>query len=51
MTNTTMDSYFEDISEEERWQMVDYIRSLEEEGGWLSWLLSDRPSGFGYGKQ
>jgi cytochrome c oxidase cbb3-type subunit 2 len=50
MNNTTMESYAEDIQEEQRWQLVDYIRSLEKKGGFWSSLFSDSPSGFGYGK-
>lgn len=51
MNNTTMEAYRKDTTEEQRWQLVDFIRSLEQTDGWLGWLLSDRPNGFGYGHE
>lgn len=49
MNGTPMENYGEFTSAEERWQLVDYIRSFEEEDGLFHWLFAERPSGrFGY---
>jgi mono/diheme cytochrome c family protein len=53
MNGTDMGAYAAEVSPEDTWAVVDYIRSLGEKSGGLSrmvgWLLSDRPSGFDYG--
>jgi cytochrome c oxidase cbb3-type subunit 2 len=35
---------FDDLSEEERWQLVDYIQSLERERTWFYWLFQENPN-------
>jgi len=35
---------FDDLSEEQRWQLVDYIQSLEQKQGFLFWLFKDNPN-------
>lgn len=52
MNGTPMEGYHEDTSEEERWQLIDYIRSLEKTRGgfaalWHYFLVED-PSGMDY---
>lgn len=47
---TPMFGYAEDLSEEEIWQLVDFIVSLREEPGWLDWLIVEEPSGLAYEK-
>jgi len=34
---------FDDLTDEQRWQLVDYIKSLEQEG-WLYWLFKENPN-------
>jgi len=34
---------FDDLNEEQRWQLVDYIKSLEQ-GGWFYWLFKENPN-------
>ena len=52
MRGTSMDPYGGTVSPEETWQLVDYVRSLEDKpdglGKWLRVLLADRPSGLDY---
>jgi mono/diheme cytochrome c family protein len=52
MRGTTMDPYGGTVSEEETWQLVDYVRSLEDKPSvlfkWMRFLLADRPSGLDY---
>ncbi len=51
MNGTPMESYLDSTSEEERWQLVDFIRSLEmPRGGFFRYLFSDRPSGLDFGQ-
>jgi len=35
---------FDDLSEEQRWQLVDYVQSLERERGFIYWLFVDNPN-------
>ena len=35
---------FDDLTEEQRWQLVDYVQSLEQEKGFVSWLLRENPN-------
>jgi len=52
LRSTSMDPFGGSLSEEETWQLVDYIRSFEEKpSGFrklMRFLLADRPSGFDY---
>jgi len=34
---------FDELTEEQRWQLVDYIKSLEQKG-WAYWLLKENPN-------
>jgi len=34
---------FDELNEEQRWQLVDYIKSLEQEG-WFYWLFKENPN-------
>lgn len=35
---------FDDLGEEERWQLVDYVQSLEIEQDWKYWLFRENPN-------
>jgi len=35
---------FDELSEEERWQLVDYVQSLEIEQNWVYWLFKENPN-------
>jgi cytochrome c oxidase cbb3-type subunit 2 len=35
---------FDDLSEEQRWQLVDYVQSLEQKQGLLYWLFRENPN-------
>jgi len=35
---------FDDLSDEQRWQLIDYVQSLEQKRGWLYWLFQDNPN-------
>ena len=35
---------FDDLTEEQRWQLVDYVQSLERKNGFLYWLLRENPN-------
>lgn len=35
---------FDELSEEERWQLVDYVQSLEVEQNWIYWLFKENPN-------
>ena len=35
---------FDDLEEEERWQLVDYVQSLEIEQDWIYWLFRENPN-------
>jgi cytochrome c oxidase cbb3-type subunit 2 len=35
---------FDDLNEEQRWQLVDYVQSLERKKGFLYWLLRENPN-------
>ena len=35
---------FDDLTEEQRWQLVDYVQSLERKKGFLYWLLRENPN-------
>ena len=35
---------FDDLGEEERWQLVDYVQSLEIEQDWKYWLFGENPN-------
>ena len=35
---------FDDLGEEERWQLVDYVQSLEIEQDWKYWLFGETPN-------
>jgi len=35
---------FDDLSDEQRWQLVDYIKSLEQKQGFFYWLFQDNPN-------
>ena len=35
---------FDELSEEERWQLVDYVQSLEIEQDWVYWLFKENPN-------
>ena len=35
---------FDELTEEERWQLVDYVQSLEIEQDWKYWLFKDNPN-------
>jgi len=35
---------FDDLDEEERWQLIDYIQSLEQRQNWFYWLFQDNPN-------
>ena len=48
MNGTPMEAYREDLSEKERWQLVDFIRSLQSQKGFIGALLAERPSGTDY---
>lgn len=53
MYGSTMPAYAEDLSDEEIWQLVDYVRSLEDKPtGFIArawhWLFVEDPSGFDY---
>jgi mono/diheme cytochrome c family protein len=48
MNGTPMQAYREDLSEEERWRLVDYIRSLQSERGFFGALFGEEPSGTDY---
>ena len=48
MNGTPMQTYREDISEKESWQVVDYIRSLQSPRGFFGALFAARPSGTDY---
>ncbi len=51
MDGTPMEAYFDSTTEAERWQMVDFMRSLAGgEGGFFRYLFNDNPSGFDYGQ-
>ena len=52
MNGTSMGNYGGDISDEDAWNVVDYIRSLSPEPGGIGKILRyafQRPSGFNYG--
>jgi mono/diheme cytochrome c family protein len=56
MNGTSMGQYAGEISPEEAWTLVDYIRTLERKPSGLAsrlynWLLVERPSGFNYGSR
>jgi mono/diheme cytochrome c family protein len=56
MNGTSMGEYAGEISPEQAWTLVDYIRSLEKKpsglaGKLYTWLLVERPSGFNYGSR
>lgn len=52
MRGTSMDPYGGTVSAEETWQLVDFVRSLEDKPAglrkWMRVLLVSRPSGFDY---
>jgi mono/diheme cytochrome c family protein len=54
MKGTTMDSYRDDLSDEEIWKLVDYIRSLDSKdkkgflGSIVDYFFRSDPSGFDY---
>jgi len=35
---------FDDLSEEQRWQLVDYVQALEQEKGVVNWLFRENPN-------
>ena len=35
---------FDELEEEERWQLVDYVQSLELEQDWVYWLFEENPN-------
>jgi len=35
---------FDDLSDEQRWQLVDYVQSLEQKKGFVYWLFRDNPN-------
>ena len=35
---------FDDLEEDQRWQLVDYVQSLEKEKTWLYWLFEENPN-------
>jgi hypothetical protein len=35
---------FDDLTEEERWQLVDYVQSLEQDKGIFYWLFRAKPN-------
>jgi len=35
---------FDELSEDERWQLVDYVQSLEIEQNWVYWLFNENPN-------
>jgi mono/diheme cytochrome c family protein len=56
MNGTSMGEYSGEITPEETWGLVDYMRTLEQKPSGLiakgyNWLFVERPSGFNYGSR
>ena len=48
MNGTPMEGYRDDTTDAERWQLVDFIRSLESGKGPIDYLFAEQPSGTNY---
>ncbi len=48
MNGTTMEGYADEMSEDEIWATVDFMRSLADSPGWIDYLFAAEPSGLAY---